>query len=61
MAENVAAGAAAGLEAELGEKIDGLLDVFERCEQAELPAIPIILERLQARGVELPPWVAMML
>jgi hypothetical protein len=50
----------AELERELARTVDELLALFERCEELELPAIPIILDRLQGRGVELPPWVAMM-
>lgn len=53
------------LEAEVAKRvgvaIDSVLDAFEACEVLEYPAMPIILERLRSRGVELPPWVEMML
>lgn len=49
------------LEQELGEAIDHVLDVFERSAEDEtIEPMQIILERLRARGVELPAWVEMM-
>jgi hypothetical protein len=50
------------LEERLGDAIDRVLDVFEQAaEDDTIEPMGIIIERLRARGVELPAWVEMMI
>jgi len=47
-------------EAELREALDVLLDRFEAATDAGVATVPVIVEALAARGVELPPWLFML-
>lgn len=46
-------------EHELRESIRRLLDAFEWATEAEVATLPVITQELAARGIELPPWLAM--
>lgn len=46
-------------EFELRLAIRNLLAAFEEATEAEVATLPVITQELAAKGIELPPWLAM--